>query len=338
MKKYITVWTCDYCDKEFKTKKESDKHELICEKNKNDKDVILNIKPSKIGSIFLWIFSFLILYLFTYFIVNNDAQNKGLPMKDLLQPQKWFLLETLEVGETKPPKLSIDEYKNELRDLINNYRVSQGLGLLKENLLLDKSACLKLEDMNNPLSPYWSHVSPKGLTPWSFFNKVGYKYYLAGENLAKDFYKPKQTFEAWLDSKEHKVNIVGNFTEDGMCVMETRYGSYFVVHHFGKPEVANKNNTSANSKTQTNEVDCIGPDDKQFKTTLSECEKLNNSWGKSVDYMTNCQTTPACGSETKYIKNSECKNSTCCQIGDKWIFYLSIDKCKEDQSKYYSSY
>jgi methionyl-tRNA synthetase len=43
------VWICDFCGEEFKTKKESDKHELTCEKNpvvsKNHKKFI---KLSKI--------------------------------------------------------------------------------------------------------------------------------------------------------------------------------------------------------------------------------------------------------------------------------------------------
>jgi len=32
-KLFETVWTCDFCGKEFDTKKESDKHELNCKKN-----------------------------------------------------------------------------------------------------------------------------------------------------------------------------------------------------------------------------------------------------------------------------------------------------------------
>jgi len=33
LKKYETVWICDFCGQEFKTKNQSDKHELICKQN-----------------------------------------------------------------------------------------------------------------------------------------------------------------------------------------------------------------------------------------------------------------------------------------------------------------
>lgn len=70
--------------------------------------------------------------------------------------------------------------------------------------------------------------------------------------------------------------------------------------------------TQAKSKTQTNttgsgsQIDCIGPDGKQFKTTMDECKKLNETWGKSVDYMLNCTYPSECGGGVKYIKKSEC--------------------------------
>jgi hypothetical protein len=34
---------------------------------------------------------------------------------------------------------------------------------------------------------------------------------------------------------------------------------------------------------------------------------------------------------TKRLKNSICKKSTECQVGDKWIYYSSVAKCKADQ-------
>ena len=49
--------------------------------------------------------------------------------------------------------------------------------------------------------------------------------------------------------------------------------------------------------------------------------------------MVNCNVSSNCGGGTKYIKKSECDNSVCCQIGGKWIFYTSKQKCNEDQSK-----
>lgn len=120
LKEYETVWTCDFCGEEFKTKKESDKHELTCEKNQT--------KPN-----LLWIFIALLgIYFFTYFISNSYAQSNGLPIRDLLQPQKWFSSEvekvitpiptpTLEISPTPTlkPKIKVTTNTNNAGSQIN---------------------------------------------------------------------------------------------------------------------------------------------------------------------------------------------------------------------------
>ena len=46
----------------------------------------------------------------------------------------------------------------------------------------------------------------------------------------------------------------------------------------------------------------------------------------------NCNISANCGGGTRKIKQSECNNGTCCQIGSNWIFYTSKQKCIEDQN------
>ena len=60
---------------------------------------------------------------------------------------------------------------------------------------------------------------------------------------------------------------------------------------------------------------------------------VNPNTNSNLDYMVNCRTTAECGSGTVYIKKSECDNSICCQIGDKWIFYKDKNKCSVDQNR-----
>jgi hypothetical protein len=97
--------------------------------------------------------------------------------------------------------------------------------------------------------------------------------------------------------------------------------------------------TSKKASTVNNSslIDCIGPDGKEFKTSESECKKLNESWGKSLDYMVNCNVSETCGGGTRRVKKSECDNSTCCQIGSSWVFYTSKDKCIQDQKNQIAS-
>lgn len=48
----------------------------------------------------------------------------------------------------------------------------------------------------------------------------------------------------------------------------------------------------------------------------------------------NCNIHINCGGGTKQMTQSECVNSTCCQIGDRWYLYSSSNKCNEDQAEY----
>lgn len=85
------VWSCDYCGSEFPTKKESDKHELICKKR--DREVIIKFKAPTSNTMFGLGSICIILYFLIYFVVSVNAESNGLQSKNLLQPHKWFSTE-----------------------------------------------------------------------------------------------------------------------------------------------------------------------------------------------------------------------------------------------------
>lgn len=131
------------------------------------------------------------------------------------------------------------EIKQEIFNLVNAERIKKGLEPLKENILLNKSAELKAEDLIE--KNYWDHNSPQGVEPWVFFKKVGYSYSEAGENLAKNFYNPQDVVNDWMNSQKHRENILKNVYEEmGIAVIvptvtNTLFtdGSLLVVQHFG---------------------------------------------------------------------------------------------------------
>lgn len=94
----------------------------------------------------------------------------------------------------------------------NAYRQEIGVGKLKLNDKLDKAAYLKAQDMF--AKQYWSHVSPDGTQPWKWFSDAGYNYNEAGENLAKNFTSTNGVMTAWLNSPEHKANILKSEYQD----------------------------------------------------------------------------------------------------------------------------
>lgn len=126
-----------------------------------------------------------------------------------------------------------------LVDQTNDSRLTEQLSKLTRNSTLETAARMKAEDMAT--KGYFSHNSPDGKTPWYWFEKAGYDYAAAGENLAVNFTDSKDVTEAWMHSPAHRANIMsGNYTEIGIA---TAHGIYkgkeavFVVQEFGRPSL-----------------------------------------------------------------------------------------------------
>lgn len=122
-------------------------------------------------------------------------------------------------------------------DLTNEERSAESLALLNRSALLDEAAQLKAEDMAT--NGYFAHYSPDGASPWDWFNAVGYNFASAGENLAVHFTDSADVVEAWMNSKSHRENVLGEeYTEIGVGTARGEYEGYptvFVVQMFGLP-------------------------------------------------------------------------------------------------------
>jgi hypothetical protein len=108
---------------------------------------------------------------------------------------------------------------NSLLDQTNQARAQIGETPLKLNSKLDKAAYLKAQDMF--AKQYWAHNAPDGTPPWKWFGDVGYDYNEAGENLAKNFTSTGAVMTAWLNSPEHKANILkADYQDVGFAVVD----------------------------------------------------------------------------------------------------------------------
>lgn len=142
-----------------------------------------------------------------------------------------------------------------LVDLANKDRADQNITTLVVNPLLVEAAQRKANDMAS--KGYFAHVSPEGITPWYWFNDVGYSYVFAGENLAVNFTESLDVHKAWITSPTHQKNILDKrFDEVGIATAEGLYKgkkATFVVQMFGKqripilPNVFKQNQTQATS-------------------------------------------------------------------------------------------
>jgi cell division septation protein DedD len=85
------------------------------------------------------------------------------------------------------------------------------------NSQLDNAAQAKANDM--AARNYWSHDTPDGQSPWTFFTAAGYEYQTAGENLAYGFDTSLNTVNAWMNSPGHRANILNTtYTEVGFGI------------------------------------------------------------------------------------------------------------------------
>lgn len=121
----------------------------------------------------------------------------------------------------------------------NEQRRLAGLPPLVVNQQLTQAALAKGQNMMT--NQYWSHVAPDGTEPWYFIQQAGYKYRVAGENLARDFAETDTMVSAWMSSPTHKANILNSkYTEIGIAVISgtlEEYETTLVVQMFGQPAV-----------------------------------------------------------------------------------------------------
>jgi uncharacterized protein YkwD len=101
----------------------------------------------------------------------------------------------------------------------NNLRAQEQLKPLQPSDALSRAAFLKAQDMLQ--KQYWAHTSPDGVEPWKWLGDVGYNYSYAGENLAKNFRSADTVTAAWMNSPEHRANVLNtNYDQVGFAVVD----------------------------------------------------------------------------------------------------------------------
>lgn len=117
--------------------------------------------------------------------------------------------------------------ENEMIELVNNARKTQGLNALQSDSNLRQAALLHAKDMFK--RGYFSHYTPEGYTPFDRLELQSIKYTTAAENLA---YAPEVelAFSGLMKSPGHKKNILDpNFKKIGVGVLDGgSYGKMFV--------------------------------------------------------------------------------------------------------------
>lgn len=140
---------------------------------------------------------------------------------------------TADAPDTAPVKLSEDEQK--ILDLTNQARAGEKLAPLKLNARLTEAA--RAHSANMARLGKMEHVLD-GKTPGARIKATGYRYRVAGENIAMtDGDPPAVIFQGWMESKSHRANVLNaEFTEIGIGVARNDKGEVYYTQDFGKPK------------------------------------------------------------------------------------------------------
>jgi len=126
-----------------------------------------------------------------------------------------------------------------LLDVTNQQRLNDQETGLTLDPQLSAAAQAKAEDM--VAHDYWAHTSPDGKTPWSFISASGYQYQTAGENLAYGFASAVDAVKAWMNSPEHRANILNvNYQNVGFGIASSpnyhgKGPQTVIVAEYGQP-------------------------------------------------------------------------------------------------------
>lgn len=101
---------------------------------------------------------------------------------------------------------------NDLYAGTNQQRAANSEAALNLNSQLNSAAQAKANDM--VARDYWSHTTPDGQQPWTFITSAGYTYTAAGENLAYGFSSSDAVITGWMNSAEHRANILSTGYKD----------------------------------------------------------------------------------------------------------------------------
>jgi len=140
-----------------------------------------------------------ILHLVHHWLVPHETNNhrsRALHLNALLSYA--LLLMVFNLGVRVLHSQATDIRVDQLLNSTNAKRQENGLSSLQLNSTLSQAAAAKAADMLT--NGYWAHNSPSGKTPWDFIIGSGYRYTLAGENLAKNFQSSDGVVEAWMAS------------------------------------------------------------------------------------------------------------------------------------------
>jgi uncharacterized protein YkwD len=164
-----------------------------------------------------------------------------------------------------------DGYQATMLELVNKQRAANGLSSLCMNSKLATSALRHSKDM--AVEDYMAHNGSDGSTMEERITDAGFVWTAVGENVAAGQETVSDVMTAWMNSPEHKANILGDYKMFGTAYAysaDTTYQHYW-TQDFGTGddescESSSSSSSSGSSATsdstdQTQQQDATQSDD-----------------------------------------------------------------------------
>jgi uncharacterized protein YkwD len=142
------------------------------------------------------------------------------------------LLAVLAAGASAP-RPDDRELLDELLEAHNRERAKAKLPPLKANKQLEAAALAQAKDMAE--HEKLTHEGSDGSTPALRVKRQGYGYLRTGENVADGQKTVDGVMATWMESKPHRENILGDYTEMGAARAIAEDGTPYWCVDLGKP-------------------------------------------------------------------------------------------------------
>jgi uncharacterized protein YkwD len=131
---------------------------------------------------------------------------------------------------------NLQAWAQQIVDLTNQQRAANGLAPLAVSARLTQEAQLQANQMASLRDMDHNLPSAQYPTLQSRASAVGYNYSWLGENIAFNYPDPQSVVTAWMNSAEHRANILEpNYTEIGVAIALDANGLPYIAQEFGRP-------------------------------------------------------------------------------------------------------
>ena len=135
-------------------------------------------------------------------------------------------------GALMPNTTSIEdatEYEQQVLKEVNQIRANAGLSPLAYSSTLSLGAKIRAGE----IALKFDHVRPNGTNWYTVFAEIGQSADGTGENIARNYSTPKAVVQSWMDSSEHRKNILDpDFCYLGICYLKKTSGDEYWVQLF----------------------------------------------------------------------------------------------------------